>query len=159
MKSHSSVLRPTHSAILRLVAFMLIALAWCGRAFCGPIHDEAALGNLAKVQSLLKSQPDLVFSRNQYGETPLHLAAQTGHKDVVELLLAYKADANARSLRGWTPLHFAAANGHRDVVALLLAKNADVNARTDRGETPLCLALQARYAEVAELLRQHGGNE
>ncbi len=38
--------------------------------------------------------------------TPLHLAAQEGHKDVAELLLAHKADLNAMSdmtRRLWMP--------------------------------------------------------
>ena len=45
-----------------------------------------------------------------------------GHKDVAELLLANKADVNARDNDGDTPLHMAAMKGHKDMVELLLAK-------------------------------------
>jgi len=41
------------------------------------------------------------------------------HKDVVELLLANKADVNAKDNSGKTPLHIAVSKGHKDVVELL----------------------------------------
>ena len=41
----------------------------------------------------------------------MHYAAREGRKDVVELLLASKADVNAKSEDGWTPLHEAADTG------------------------------------------------
>ena len=44
---------------------------------------------------------------------------------MVELLLANKADINAKDKGGTTPLRVAAFAGHKDVVALLLANKAD----------------------------------
>ncbi|MGO8926242.1 MAG: ankyrin repeat domain-containing protein, partial [Limisphaerales bacterium] len=52
-------------------------------------------------------------------QTPLHLAARLGHKDVAELLLASKADVNAKDNGGQTPLHLAVVFGHKDVAELL----------------------------------------
>lgn len=40
-------------------------------------------------------------------------------QDVVELLLANKADVNAKADNGATPLDIAAGGGHEDVVELL----------------------------------------
>jgi ankyrin repeat protein len=96
-----------------------------------------------------------------------------GHKDVVELLLANKADVNAKSNGGWTPLHEAAMSGHKEVAGLLLANKAEVNAKDNKGETPLHMVLllttDSRYTpeselgkrnqDMEELLRQHGGME
>jgi ankyrin repeat protein len=42
-----------------------------------------------------------------------------GHKDVVELLLASKAEDNPRDKNGNAPLHFAVSNKHQDVADLL----------------------------------------
>jgi hypothetical protein len=117
------------STIPRRAVVLLVALAWGSLAFCGEIHDAARNGDLGKVKALLKDNPDLVFSKESAGGTPLHGAAYRGHKDVVELLLASKADVNAKSKNGWTPLHEAAANGYKDVAELLLANKADVNAK------------------------------
>ena len=82
-----------------------------------------------------------------------------GHNDVAELLLANKAEVNAKDKSEWTPLHWAAMKGHKAVVELLLANGADVNAKANNGGTPLHLAEDRGQEDVAELLRQHGGHE
>ena len=56
---------------------------------------------------------------------------------MAELLLANKAEVNAKDNRRWTPLHWAAAQGHKDVAELLLANKAEVNAKDKDGEMPL----------------------
>jgi ankyrin repeat protein len=78
---------------------------------------------------------------------------------VAALLLASKAEVNAKAIAGRTPLHLAAGGGHKDVAKLLLANKADVNAKDNGGQTPLHMAAQNGHKDVAELLRQHGGHE
>jgi ankyrin repeat protein len=47
---------------------------------------------------------------NGFGQTPLHLAAEYGHKDVVELLLTNNSIwVDVRDYQGQTPLHLAVA--------------------------------------------------
>ncbi len=89
--------------------------------------------------------------------TPLHLAAEKGFKDVTELLLANKADVNAKNNLGWTPLHFAAREGSTNVVELLLANKADINAQDNNGRTPLQFA--EGHKDIVKLLRQNGGHK
>jgi hypothetical protein len=145
----------------------LFALASSSPAFCGEIHEAAKNGDVAKVGALLKHNPTLVFSKatEYYGATPLHLAAGWGHKDVAQLLLDFKAVVDARNDHGYTPLYMAARSGHKDVVELLLANGADVNARDSEGQTPLDAVLSLirmhplpGEEDVAQLLRQHGGD-
>ena len=83
------------------------------------LHDAAKAGDLEKVKVLLKDHPDLVFNKDTNGMTPLHWAAYEDHKEVVELLLAYKAEVNAKGNEGSTPLHLAAVEGHKEVADLL----------------------------------------
>jgi len=106
----------------------------------GEIHEAAGAGDLAKVKALLKDNPNLVFSKDNNDETPLHWAASRGHKDVAELLLANKAGVDARDNHGQTPLHAAAIGGHKDLAELLLASKAEVNGKDNAGDTPLHLA-------------------
>ena len=49
----------------------------------------------------------------------MHWAAEFGRKDVAELLLASKAEVNAKDITGATPFHAAAALKHEDVAELL----------------------------------------
>jgi ankyrin repeat protein len=111
-------------------AVTLAALVWSSIAFGGEIHDAARDCDLGQVKALLKAYPNLVFSKDDDGNTPLYWAVGTGHKDVPVLLLANKADVNAKNNRGDTPLLWA---GDGDVARLLLARKANVNAKSDNG--------------------------
>jgi len=101
---------------------------------------------------LLKNNPDLVFSNDINGMTPLNTAARYGHKEVAELLLVSKADVNTRDKSGKTPLEWASTEDHLDVVKLLLANNAKVNATEPSGMTALFYTARNGHKEVAELL-------
>jgi ankyrin repeat protein len=54
-----------------------------------------------------------------WGWTPLHSAAEEGHKDLVELLITKGANVNAKDEDGVTPLQYAKIEGHTGIVELL----------------------------------------
>jgi ankyrin repeat protein len=119
----------------------------------GSLHEAAFNGKLEKAKSLIKANPGLVNSQASYGsQTPLHLAVECGHKDVAELLLANKADIEAKAYGGWTPLLQAVFGGHKDLVELLVANKAEVNVKEDAGRTPLHVAAENGYTEIAAFL-------
>jgi ankyrin repeat protein len=119
----------------------------------GSLHEAAFNGKLEKAKELIKANPDLVNSHASYAsQTPLHLAVEYGHKDVAELLLANKADVEAKSYGGWTPLLNAVFGGHKDLVQLLLTNKAEVNYQEDAGRSPLHVAAENGYTEIAALL-------
>jgi hypothetical protein len=107
MNINALLSRLSHFPIPRLAIVTLIALVCNIPSFCGEIHYTAEVGDLTKVKALLKDNPELVSSKGDVGETPLHVAAKYCGKDMVELLLANKADVNAKSEFDWTPLHAA----------------------------------------------------
>jgi len=59
-----------------------------------------------------------VNAKNNLGGTPLHEAAASGCKEIVELLVTKGADVNA-NIGGWTPLHLAVDEGHTEIAELL----------------------------------------
>ncbi|XP_041760871.1 uncharacterized protein LOC121587788 [Anopheles merus] len=79
-----------------------------------------------------------VSSELRCGETPLHLAYQSGNKRCREILLASGADIYAKSLRhGLTTLHFAVmGSAEKEIIEQLLdVYGFDVNTRDERGRT------------------------
>ena len=90
----------------------------------------ARYGNATKLKELLSSG-ELLNINCRTGvlrTTPLHLAAEYGHKDVVKILLEAEAIVEKVDTYGWTPLQRALSNGHNDVVKVLLNKGANPNA-------------------------------
>ena len=51
--------------------------------------------------------------------TPLHYAAEAGHKDIVQILLDNKANPTRKTLQGKTPYHLAFESSHHDVMYIL----------------------------------------
>jgi ankyrin repeat protein len=74
---------------------------------------------------LIRADPKWMNRRDDYHQTPLHLAARLGFKKVVRWLLAHGADVNATAYNHFTPLHLAEDPA---VVKILLKAKADVNA-------------------------------
>lgn len=119
----------------------------------GSLHEAAFNGKLEKAEALLEADPKFVNSHASYAEqTPLHLAAEYGHKDVAVLLLKDKADIEAKAYGGWTPLLNAVFGGHKDMVELLLTHKANVAAKDNWGRTPLHVAAENGCVEIAALL-------
>jgi TonB family protein len=129
----------------------------------GTIHEAAKNGDLADVKNHLARGAN-VNAKNEWGQTPLFLAATKGNKDVAELLIAKGADVNAKDIAGATTLYLAVAKGlgHKDLaelVELLIAKGADVNAENKLGMTPLQYAEIAEEKDIVEILKKHGARE
>ncbi len=68
---------------------------------------------------MLKEGADVNKARND-GVTPLFIASQNGHCDVVDALVGGGADVNKASNNGVTPLYIASEKGHCNVVDALV---------------------------------------
>ena len=88
---------------------------------------------------------------DDYGTTPLHLAARYDHEPVVKELLARGVDVNRANDFGSLPLHEAAFANRTSLINLLLGSGADTSARNGNGESPIDLA-SAEGNSVAVLI-------
>lgn len=52
-------------------------------------------------------------------EFPIHLAARSGHEEIVKLLIKYDATVNVRNRNYWTPLFYSVLSGNEKVVKVL----------------------------------------
>ena len=100
-------------------------------------------GKAAEAEILLEQNPELVRATTPDGMTALHYAARSGHTDVVDVLLRYHADVNARDKRGTTALMEACHGGPwkpvpaEDIIQRLLdhgVSGRSVPGRRDRAD-------------------------
>ena len=76
--------------------------------------------------------------------SPLLYAARDGRLDIVQTLVAAKADVNQTDANGITPLIDAITNNHVDVARFLIDHGADIQASDWYGRTPLWSAVETR---------------
>ena len=76
--------------------------------------------------------------------SPLLYAARDGRLDIVQTLVAAKADVNQADANGITPLIEAIEDNHVDVARFLIDHGADIQASDWYGRTPLWSAVETR---------------
>ncbi|KAL0435653.1 UNVERIFIED_CONTAM: Serine/threonine-protein phosphatase 5 [Sesamum radiatum] len=91
------------------------------------------------------------------GMTSLHYAAETGNKELMQLLLLKGADIEAKSVYG-TPLQCAASSGSLESVRFLLGHGAKPNSVSQLSFSPLMWALSCHSSECLELLLKAGAD-
>ena len=109
----------------------------------GKLFKAAADGDAALI-ACSKARGASVFCQDDDDNTPLHIAAQRGHRAAVYQLLRRKGSvlASAHNLAEETPFTLAVRHGHTDIAGLLLeTKSVDINEQNDLGETPLHIAV------------------
>lgn len=122
-----------------------------------PLHLFAAVksGNLKEVESAIASGVD-VNSRDGERHTPLMLAAEKGHLDIVRALIKAGADLDAAAeKKGATPLLRALWNNHIEAAKVLLEAGADVHAQDDRA---LSSAASLGNDDIVRLLLKGGAD-
>lgn len=122
------------------------------------LHQGAFYGNLQCVQEDIEKGCDInAFDHN--GLTPLMLATQSGHIEIVRFLLLCGADTHASVGKGRvTSLHLAVCNGSHLIVQLLLEYCANVSQATSLECTPLHMAAYSGDMLVARQLLQRGAD-
>ncbi|KAK9183119.1 hypothetical protein WN944_026268 [Citrus x changshan-huyou] len=72
------------------------------------LHDAMFPGNMEVVKILTKEDPDYPYSANDYGKTPLYMAAESESSDMVLTLLENCTSLSHEGPNGKTALHAAA---------------------------------------------------
>jgi ankyrin repeat protein len=79
-----------------------------------------------------------VNQQDQYGRSPLHVAAAVDYAEMVEFLQQNGADIEIKTTgEGQTAMHFAAKNDAINSIQMLLGYGADIDARDSKNRTPL----------------------
>ena len=181
--------RATRFPSARCVLALLAAFAF--PAFAQQLYDDLIVAvqndRAADVRAFIVRgvDPNTV---DPNGDPLLYTAARAGFAATVDVLLAAKANVNAknrfgdtplmgaalaghleivRKLRmrgaeleppGWTPLIYAATGGHDTVAAYLLDQGARIDATSPNGTTALMMAVREGHASTFDLLVRRGAD-
>ncbi|MFT4313966.1 MAG: ankyrin repeat domain-containing protein [Wolbachia pipientis] len=141
----------------------------------------AASGSLQTVKNLIE-QGAKIEAKNKDNKTPLDLARERNHMEMVNFLAQAKLDKDlrvaairgnlqavkdfieqggsieAKDNNGWTPLHLTAVRNHIMVVKFLVnERKANINARiTSDGKKPIHAAAKKGYKEIVEFFLSKG---
>jgi ankyrin repeat protein len=126
-----------------------------------PLHKAAIFNRLAPAEALIVAGANMSARGRKYGAlwfTPIHLAAEEGHAEMIKLILKHGGDVNSRTegVNCITPLHIAAAKGRAAAVETLIAAGADINAGDLAKKTPLTWAIEKEQRNTADILRDAG---
>jgi ankyrin repeat protein len=115
------------------------------------LHIAVEAGQAKVVEQLLDAKADITISLPNKCKTPLYLAAQYGHTNVIDVFLKKLGPTILTQTMGdgYKLLHIAAQNGHAKAVEQLLNAGADPSATLPDGyKTPLYLAAQHGHTHV-----------
>ena len=91
------------------------------------------------------------------GDTPLMVAVNRGHIEVVETLIELDANVNIANMMGWTALIYACRNGNVAIAStLILNGNVNVNHADTRQMTALMYACNDGHLNVVSTLIREG---
>jgi ankyrin repeat protein len=141
------------------------------------LMTAARSGSVEAVQALLKHGATVDAKEEWHGQTALMWAVAQKHADVVKVLIAAKADVNARSAENkwerqitkeprekWlppgalSPLMFAARQNCIECAKLLLDAGAEINAVDPDGISSLLLSIINGHYDIASLLIDRGAD-
>ncbi|KAK4481030.1 hypothetical protein RD792_011899 [Penstemon davidsonii] len=106
------------------------------------LHKAARTGNLEVILEIFnKSEEEelnvLLSKQNQSGETPLYVAAESGHVDIVEEMIKYYdvSSAAIKARNGFDAFHIASKLGKLEILKVLLESIPQLLATVDQSNT------------------------
>lgn len=104
-----------------------------------PLHLAARTSSLECVETLLRDGNADANAEDFDHRTPLHAAVGKSDSafDILETLISWGANVNAKDVYGFTALHLAALDGLAHCVEMLIYHGADVSTKSRKGTTAL----------------------
>jgi uncharacterized protein len=124
------------------------------------IFEASVLGQVDRIQEILKVNPARVSEHAPDGFTPVALASFFGQLAAVKALIAAGANVNAAAKNGLKvqALHAAVAGRNLEIVKAVLDAGGDPNAQQQAGFRPMHEAGSNANRKLAEMLLQHGAD-
>ena len=124
----------------------------------GPVLAAAGEGDVDLMRALASARP--VFGmEDPRGREPIHVAAASGHADIVAFLIEeiHVSPDDLTDGTAYTAMHWAARGGHASVITQLAEFQADPNAMSNVGNSPLHLAVEYQQLVAIRVMLQLEG--
>jgi ankyrin repeat protein len=117
-----------------------------------------AEGDLAAVKGCFNDPANLpnVDALNGYGDSALHISAETGRFEMVQYLVSMGAVIDTACSSGATPFLISSRADHLKVTGFLLEKGANIDSRDHTGSTALHYSAMRGNLEMVEYLVNAG---
>ena len=122
-----------------------------------PLNVFSLFGDLPMVKFMTKTNMVENLSRKSVSKfieewTPVHLAAERGHTEIVKALIECTGNPIVPNTYGETPIHCAAKHGYSEIVKTLIAFTDNPNAPNHFGYTPISFAADKGHTEIVKIL-------
>ncbi|XP_067678573.1 ankyrin-1-like [Haliotis asinina] len=123
------------------------------------LQSACQKGNIDMVKFILSQNTVSINTGWKATITPIMIAAEMGHKEVVKLLVSSGADVSLADNKGDNILHYTCQGGHTEIVKYILSQNmSDINSRGFQKMSPLMRAALMGHREVMKLLVSKGAD-
>ena len=123
-----------------------------------PLHLACQFGQLSTAKVLLEHGGSVV-AVNKYLQSPLHLAAQNGHRDILTWTLKHhqhQFDINMQGFQGWSILHAAGLHGRSSCCSVILQFQPNIELKEHTGWTALHMACHSGDVKTVRVLMEYG---
>lgn len=105
---------------------------------------------------LLSHGADFTTTSPKTKKQAIHIAAQHGFLNIIDLLLNKGVDINKPTVNGESPLMLGIRSHYKPVVKFVIEKGADINAKDTSGKTPLDYARKFKNNRIIDYLIEKG---
>jgi len=120
-----------------------------------PIYYAIKYSNYYALQILLSNNADVEYKKN---ENTIHLAVMKKNARMVNMIVKYVSQINAKTSNGDTALHLACNYQLTDIVKILLQHRADPNIVNDNGYIPVFYSVIQNDISIVHEISKYGLN-
>ena len=118
------------------------------------VSQSISEGNISYVKEYIKKYKviDSPLTNDDYKNRLLHIASESKDLEILNMLLALKANINIKNKLNETPIHFAVRSKKIDNIDALLSQGVDLTIPNVKGETPIFYAVKSGSLRIIQML-------
>ena len=111
-------------------------------------------GNISYVKEYITKYKvvDSPLTHDDYNNRLIHIASESKNLEILNMLMALKANINIKNKLNETPIHFAVRSKNIDNIDALLSQGVDLTIANVKGETPIFYAVKSGSLRIIQML-------